>query len=196
VSVVRVVLDVPLEEAFDFRLPEGMEAPRGALVVVPFGRTRKVGVVVEHAQGSKVPASRLRDVESVVPDVSPLGAAELELLEFCAAYYQRPLGEAIATSLPPRLRQVTRRRLAPTAPSGAEAGFDAEVPLNSEQAAAVATILEGAARFHPVLLQGITGSGKTEVYLHAVAHTLRAGRQALMLVPEIGGRAAFRGGEG
>ena len=84
-SIARVALDVPLDEAFDFRLPAGMVAPRGALVVVPFGRTRKVGVVVGLAASSAVPASRLREIESVVGDVAPFKPDELELFEFCAA---------------------------------------------------------------------------------------------------------------
>ena len=185
-NVVRVVLDVPLEEAFDFRLPDGMSAPRGSLAVVPFGRARKVGVVVGHAAASKVPASRLRDIESIVADVPPFGEEELELFEFCASYYQRPLGEVIATSLPPRLRQVRRRPVAASPSTGDAAGFEAPVALNEEQRAAIEVIRAGVDRFHPVLLHGITGSGKTEVYLHAVAQTLARGRQALMLVPEIG----------
>jgi primosomal protein N' (replication factor Y) len=108
--VVRVALDVPLDERFDFRVPEGLDVPIGALVVVPFGRTRKVGVAVERAATSSVPAARLRDVEAVVADVAPLKAEELELYEFCAAYYQRPLGEVIAASLPPRCARCSRRR--------------------------------------------------------------------------------------
>ena len=191
-NIAHVALDVPLDEPFDFRVPEGVEAPRGSLVVVPFGRTRKVGVVVGHAAASKVPASRLRDLESVVPDVAPLSEAELELFEFCAAYYQRPLGEAIAAGLPPRLRQVSRRAIA-ASPGQGTPGFEAALPLNAEQLAAVESIRAGASRFHPVLLHGITGSGKTEVYLHVVAQTLRAGRQALMLVPEIGLTPQFEG---
>jgi primosomal protein N' (replication factor Y) len=186
VNVVHVALDVPLDEAFDFRLPEGLVAPRGSLVIVPFGRARKVGVVVGQGTSSKVPAARLRDVESRVEDVPAFGDEELELFEFCAAYYQRPLGEVIAASLPPRLRQVSRRALAAAPVSEHLPRFEASLALNEEQRAAIEAVRSGADRFHPVLLQGITGSGKTEVYLHLVADALARGRQALMLVPEIG----------
>ena len=185
-NIVRVALDVPLDEAFDFRLPQALPARRGNLVVVPFGRTRKVGVVVAEARTSKVSPSRLRDVESVVADVPPLREDELELFEFCAGYYQRPLGEVIAASLPPRLRQVRRRTVAASPPPAESPGFVAPLPLSDEQRAVLEAIRAGAAGFHPVLLQGITGSGKTEVYLHLVADVLARGGQALVLVPEIG----------
>jgi primosomal protein N' (replication factor Y) len=56
---------------------------------------------------------------------------------------------------------------------------------NAEQQAAIDAIA-GASGFQPFLLEGITGSGKTEVYLHAIAQCLARGKQALVLVPEIG----------
>jgi primosomal protein N' (replication factor Y) len=186
VNIVRVALDVPLDEAFDFRLPQGLTAGRGTLVVVPFGRTRKVGLVIAEAGTSKVSPTRLRDVESVVADVPPLREDELELFEFCAGYYQRPLGEVIAASLPPRLRQVRRRTVAAAPPPAESPRFVAEVPLTDEQRAVLEAIRASATGFHPVLLHGITGSGKTEVYLHLVADVLARRRQALVLVPEIG----------
>jgi len=185
-SIVRVALDVPLDESFDFRAPEGLPVPLGSLVRVPFGRTRKVGVVVGHAEKASVAPERLRGIEGVVEDVAPFTEAELELFEFCAAYYQRPLGEVIAASLPPRLRQVSRRRIA-ALPAAVQPGtFTTPVELTAEQREAVALVASKRDRFHPVLLHGVTGSGKTEVYLHLVADALALGRQALLLVPEIG----------
>ena len=186
VKYVRVALDVPLDECFDFRAPEGVDVPLGSLVVVPFGRTRKVGVAVGLSDTSELPAGRLRAVESVVGDVAPLKPDELELFEFCASYYQRPLGEVIAASLPPRLRQVRRRPLAQPRARGGESRLQPAIAPTPEQDAAIAVVRAGFGRFHPVLLQGITGSGKTEVYLRLVAEALAAGRQALLLVPEIG----------
>ena len=185
-KIARVALDVPLDEAFDFTLPEGLQVAPGNLVVVPFGRARKVGVVVGTAARSAIPAARLKPVESVVADVPPLAGPELELLEFCAAYYQRPLGEVIGSALPARLRQVRRRAIAPIAqPPGEPSGHRA-LALTPEQQGAVDAVLERFDAFHPVLLQGVTGSGKTEVYLRLIGEALARGKQALFLVPEIG----------
>jgi len=186
VKILKIALDVPLDEVFDFLAPEGPPVPSGSLVVVPFGRTRKVGVVAGASDSSEVPAERLKPVESVVADVAPFQPGEMELFEFCAAYYQRPLGEVIAASLPPRLRQVSRRAIPAAIPEATHPRLESTHALTAEQRAAVDSILAGSGRFHPVLLHGITGSGKTEVYLNAISHALAAGRQALLLVPEIG----------
>jgi primosomal protein N' (replication factor Y) len=186
-KIARVALDVPLDDVFDFRVPEGSVVPLGSLVVVPFGRSRKVGVVVGLAGDSAVPAAKLRPIESVVEDVPPLTEAHLELFDFCARYYQRPLGEVVGAALPPRLRQVSRRALVAPPPASPQPPRLVETfALTPEQEAAVAIGLAKTDAFHPVLLQGVTGSGKTEVYLRLIADTLARGRQALFLVPEIG----------
>lgn len=186
-KIARVALDVPLEESFDFLVPEDVEAPLGSLVVVPFGRMRKVGVVVGRAQRSVVAEARLRSIESAVRDVPPLAEPMLELFRFCASYYHRALGEVIAASLPPRLRQVARRPLAPAPCAGpGPTGFTTIHELTTQQRAAIEACRSGIERFHPILLMGVTGSGKTEVYLQLIEATLARGRQALFLLPEIG----------
>lgn len=62
---------------------------------------------------------------------------------------------------------------------------EAELPLNNEQHIAL-TAINAQQSFQSFLLDGITGSGKTEVYLQAIHHVLKQGKQALILVPEIG----------
>jgi primosomal protein N' (replication factor Y) len=186
VKIARVALDIPVADTFDFAVGEH-DVSIGSLVVVPFGRALKIGVVAGRAARSEVPEERLREIERVVPDVPPLGSAELALARFCARYYQRALGEVLAAALPPRLRQVRRRTIEPSIPRAAgNGGFEALHALTADQSSAVARVLDGAGRFHPVLLQGVTGSGKTEVYLHLIAQALERGSQALLLVPEIG----------
>jgi primosomal protein N' (replication factor Y) len=93
----------------------------------------------------------------------------------------------------PALRALVARGFAASAESAHEpAESPAELirasgpPLSPDQSAAVEAIDAAHAQFAPFLLYGITGSGKTEVYLHAVERALRRGRRALVLVPEIG----------
>lgn len=188
--IVRVALDVPLDSLFDFRVPDGLDPAPGSLVVVPFGRTRKVGVAMERLARSEIPAGRLRPIESVVEDVPPIARPELDLFDFCARYYHRALGEVAAAALPSRLRQVRRRALK-KGPEPWVAGKGADPigtgpALTEAQEAVVRTCVDGFGRFQPMLVRGVTGSGKTEVYLRLIAEALARGRQALLLVPEIG----------
>lgn len=99
-------------------------------------------------------------------------------------------GPATAT-LPAIARAIKRasRQAAALPPPGAPADRPApQIELNAMQSAALAAIIEALrddAAPKPLLLYGITGSGKTVVYLRAIAETVAAGRQALVLVPEI-----------
>src|SRR3979490_1283038 len=102
--ILRVALDVPLPKLFDYRSEDATRADIGCRVLVPFGKKRLVGGIWDGATKSKVTDARLRLVEKILRDVAPLPREWLALVEFCSGYYQGPLGEVVATALPPRLR--------------------------------------------------------------------------------------------
>ena len=204
----RIELDVPLPGPFDYRVPEGMEPVLGARVVVPWGRTRRVGLVAGLTHRSELPAERLRDIEALLDQESLLPAVWWTLVRFAAAYYHRPVGEIALPALPKPLRAVPARRARGSALDRWRERWDrmacgpgdafvdaptahvpsipptAPVPLPAQQAAIDA--LSATTGFATMLLHGVTGSGKTEVYLRWFERLLDAPRaQALLLVPEI-----------
>ncbi|MBP0600415.1 primosomal protein N' [Herbaspirillum sp. LeCh32-8] len=203
----------------------------GHLVVVPFGRREAVGVVVGHADASELGADKIKQVIAVRRQLAPLSAHWLALAGFAADYYQRPLGEVMLPGLPKNLRALTtvaldkalkaldktpapkkrkaRSKAADAAPAEPAPPpealpdpmqFGPAPPLNTAQQEAVDAIAQ-ARGFAPLLLYGVTGSGKTEVYLQAAAAILQseaaaapaesadahaqACAQILVLVPEI-----------
>src|SRR5258707_6294337 len=186
-SCVRVALDVPLPRLFDYALPEGASVTSGDRVTVQLGKRNHTGVVIEADSASSLALDRLKAIVDVRSDAPRLPADWLELMRFLSTYYQRPLGETVVAALPPRLRSV--KPLPRKALNGArEAGSPRFVPthvLTPDQARVEEIIAKKLGRFAAVLLHGITGSGKTEVYLHLIARVLESGRQALVLVPEI-----------
>ena len=178
---------MPLAKLFDYGAPEALGARVGDRVVVPFGARQRLGVVLETSALSEVPRERMKSIVSVRDDAPPLAPQWIELMRFLSSYYQRPLGETIIAALPPRLRSVKplpRKALAPSE-EAASARFVPTHALTAAQHQAVERIDGTHGRFEAFLLHGVTGSGKTEVYLHLIARTLERGGQALVLVPEI-----------
>jgi primosomal protein N' (replication factor Y) len=186
--VLRVALEVPVAKLFDYLCDETLPAEAGDRVVVPFGARERVGVVVEIGDGSAVASARLKPVTRVLSDAPRLSPQWLEQMRFLSSYYQRPLGETVAGALPPRLRSLKPlpKKRKPAQEAGAPERFVAGPTPNAAQAQAVERIAATLGTFRPFLLHGITGSGKTEVYLRLIAQVVASGRQALALVPEIG----------
>jgi primosomal protein N' (replication factor Y) len=184
-----VALDVPLAKLFDYLPLTEQSASIGDRVVVPFGSRTRLGVVVETGRASELEPQRLREIRARRDDAPPLPARWLEFVRFLAAYYQRPLGETITHALPPRLRSVRalpgarRRKTAPESPSGTR--FAASHALTPAQRAAIDRIRGWFGQYRAFLLHGVTGSGKTEVYMNLIAELVARGEQAMVLVPEI-----------
>jgi len=188
-----VVVATPRHAGLSATLDYLSEQPlaAGTLLRVPLGKRIVSGIVWRRALSEPSDEAQLRPVHAVIGALPPLGDAWMQLVEFAAGYYQRGVGELALSVLPPELRrlddtQLLRRMARLRQGIAADAPLTAPPPLNAEQAAAWAT-LQAAADDDgtPTLLQGVTGSGKTELYLRSAQRCLDSGRQVLMLVPEI-----------
>jgi primosomal protein N' (replication factor Y) len=180
-----------LRGPFDYRLPEELRAQVnvGSMLVVPFGRRHILGVVTGLRDRSEIAEEKLlaplRALElGVPPDL--LALAQWLALEYCST-----LARALSLVLPPAAtRRLSGRkvRVHKRAEHVSVGSVGPAPQLTDEQAQAVCDLSEALAleRSSTRLLAGITGSGKTEVYLQVAAQALEQGRGAIVLVPEIG----------
>lgn len=198
----RIAVDTPahagLADALDYL--SAVHLPPGTLVRVPLGRRDVPGLVwdppadpVVGGDAADPEGFALRPVAEALTSLAPLPAAWRQLVAFCARYYQRSLGEVALAVLPPELRKLDdaglakrmrlhdKRAAAAARPDGLPS--PTRPPLTAEQHTVLAAVDMAGQACH--LLHGVTGSGKTEVYLRLAEAALDAGRQALILVPEI-----------
>ena len=158
---------------FTYELPDG--TGKGAVVSVPFGRSRVRGVVVEVVDAAPVGVKAL-PVEAVLHELPP---ALVDLALWVAEYYGSTPARALELVAPVRRRR-RKEQASPIERQSLE-GEAAPAQLSADQEQALARIAEGG-RF---LLYRPTGSGKTEVYLQAAASALERGLGTIVLVPEI-----------
>ncbi|MGN6313793.1 MAG: primosomal protein N' [Rhodanobacteraceae bacterium] len=250
-TLLRVALAAPLPRSFDYLPPDDHPLPLpGSRIEVPFGRARRVGIVVTHVSTSDIPHEQLRPALRVLDDIPVFTSELLANLLRASDYWCGAVGEVLFGALPSWLREDRSPprneddawRLTPAGRSALDAqsrrgssarllGILAEAPqragdldallpgwraaarrlgeagliecvalpmsnawrakprihaLTEEQCAATERMLAAEPGFRAWLLEGVTGSGKTEIYLELIERTLREGQQSLVLVPEIG----------
>ncbi len=255
-TILRIAVPSPLRRLFDYLPPGNASDPLpGQRYLIPFGRGRTIGILVEVSDTSELPREKLKAALKQLDEAPLLDAGMMKLLRWACDYYHHPPGEVFQAALPVLLRQeraaeekgvahwylsgagkvleldalaraprqqallrllqgieppglsadeidrheekwqpvmrtlvekgwVVRKELAPSAVASGNAA-DTEPTLTRAQQQAVEAINAGSG-FQVSLIDGVTGSGKTEVYLQAIAKGLEQGRQALVLIPEIG----------
>lgn len=189
----RVIVDVPGLPELDYKVPAEQLLAVGDIVMVPVGRQQKAGIVTGLRPWTDIENKRLRSVSAVRFGISPLSSEWLSLTRFASHYYCRTWGEVAIPALPtffrkkPGVRYQSSLEKIRTLPAPEKNPAPAPaLDLNPEQKDAIAAILT-AKGFQTWLLFGVTGSGKTEIYLQVMRRVLEQSpqNQVLLLVPEI-----------
>lgn len=185
----HIIIDITneaVDRPYTYRIPEGMEVKAGDRVLIPFGtaRTPKAGYVISLSDKTDVPEEKLKEIRGIVTDAISVKEQLIRLAVWMSEEYGTTLNQCLKTVLP--VKRTVRKNARRIDPLLSYANEKDEIhDLNQEQTAAAEEILRGLNKPLRYLLYGITGSGKTEVYLHVMEEVLRAGRQVIMLIPEI-----------
>ena len=152
---------------------------RGSLVKVPLGKRSVDGCVWQVASPDNIDASKIKDIQTTSEELF-LSKEECDLYQWMANYYHYPLGQLIFDVLPPFLKRP--RKLNFDQGKGQIAPF----VLNHEQQEVVEKIsASGLDKFTKSLVHGVTGAGKTLIYLELMKKVIADNKSVLFLLPEI-----------
>jgi primosomal protein N' (replication factor Y) len=183
-KIVQVLLPLPFDKAFTYEVPEGMVLERGAYVEVPFRQTKIVGVAWD-VSPIEVPTYDLKSVIRRI-DLPSLPAVVMDFVAWVAAYYLSPKGLVLkmVLSAPTAFKDMKRPRKTSLETHSVTIK---EASLTASQTSCAQMIREAiqTEKFNPILLEGVTGSGKTEVYFKGILEAKAHGKQSLILLPEI-----------
>ncbi len=151
----------------------------GQFVLAPFGKKKTVGIVWPTKSDDHFPENKLKKIDSVLPEPA-LPEQTIRFVNWVAGYTLAPLGAVLKMALNPQMGKTSRNPLIFLPPNPGHTQID----FSSVQLKAVKA-MHNLSGFKVALLDGVTGSGKTEVYFEEIAHILEQKKQVLVLLPEI-----------
>ncbi len=174
-----VLFPTPLG-CYDYLSDEPLSA--GQFVLAPFGRKKCIGVVWNTPPDNKYPESKMKKIESVLEGIPALPAQSMEFINWVAGYTLTPVGAVLKMALCSEMEKESKKPIefAQPLPRFTSLSFSQAQQAAIEE---LSDITE--AGFSVTLLDGVTGSGKTEVYFEIIAQALEKGGQVLVLLPEI-----------
>ena len=177
---VEVLFPVPRLGALSYRNDESRSACLGRRVSAPFGRREATGFVVGESDDCALPPAQIKRISKTLDEEPLFDEGTIELARWLAGMYFCSQGEALAAMLPSARREPRSAAAIEVEEFEIE---DSPLALSGEQASALERITRDKSGLQ--YLYGLTGTGKTEVFLQAAEATLAEGRSVIYLVPEI-----------
>lgn len=189
-DLVDVILPLAIRDTYTYALPPDMPMPPiGSRVLVPLARKVVIGIILRPHATPLNPDITIRPIIQLLDPFPIITLQQLKLWQWMSSYYMCPLGDVMAAALPAKaldhhysMAESKRRRVVIDHFNGVTIPKNA---LNGPQKEAFKSIQTQFECQDIVLLQGVTSSGKTEIYIHLIEEQLRLGHQVLYLVPEI-----------
>ena len=185
----EVIVSVPINKYYTYKLSKKISIQIGDVVYVPFGRRKlEIGVVVEINKNlkRKYPTEKLKGIIKKINNIN-LENNMLNFIDWVSKYTLYPKG-AILKMVLPNINIIDFKIEEPPKIKNniKEISKIKKTNLNEEQKKAFNIINSNIKNEHKIIvLEGVTGSGKTEVYFEAINEILIKNRQVLILLPEI-----------
>jgi len=178
-----IAVGLPLRQCFTYKSKDIIK--KGERVVVPFGNKSIIGIVVKKVSKPKS-LKGLKEIIEITDDHIAFDKSEFKTILWASDYYHHPIGEVFFSFLPTLLRKKNDKTVKAT---GEIAKYELNeknknFKLTKEQSTNLDK-LNKINRFDPSLIYGVTGSGKTEIYLQLAEKLIQKNKSVLVLVPEI-----------
>ncbi len=178
-----IAVGLPLRQCFTYKSKEVIK--KGKRVIVPFGSKSIVGIVVKKIAKPKS-LKGLKEIISIADEHSCFNGSIFEAITWASDYYHHPIGEVFFSFMPTLLRKQNDKIII-------DLDDNTEYKLNEEDKKLKLTKeqninlskLNKVKKFSPSLIYGVTGSGKTEIYLQLAEKFILQNKSILILVPEI-----------
>ena len=191
-KTIDVLLPVPVGRPYSY-LTGGLDVGPGDFVQVPMGRRQAMGIVWG-ASAADVPVNKLKPVIEKY-DLPPMPEKHRKFLGWLSEYTMGDLGSVLKMALPTAIENSIKKppKKPDVYPCTTIQTHETDLELSASQTTAANALRTavGHDKFQPFLLDGVTGSGKTEVYFEAITAAMENGGQALIMLPEIGLSTAF-----
>lgn len=155
------------------------EIPIGSFVTIPLGSRQTIGLVLSLASAPEFKAKDVLEVDTHLPCLDP---QRIKWLQWMAKYYFYPIGLVSILSYIQKkksYKDLEKKEIDPLPGEGSRSS------LNPQQSRCLSQIEKKSSGFQTHLLHGVTGSGKTEIYLELIEKRIKKGQSVLVLVPDI-----------
>ncbi len=182
----QIAVEAPLPTTLTYHVPDELRGDprlrRGQCVTVPLGKRKVSGLLIS---GCDDPGPfQIKDIIAIDEERPCLHEPFIRWLEWLARYYVHPIGQVVEMAFPPLARAKSARNKSRKSAVVPEREKTIPPELTEEQRGVIEAI-QSEPGFQTHLVHGVTGSGKTEVYMRLLEKVISEGKQGIVLVPEI-----------